>query len=250
MLEPWSPGFGAWRCVQRFEVLFPRFPVGATFSPEGRYVLLTMHDRPPFTAFSTPVPNPQAGETVTLKTRLPMDRGSNTPDARTFSALFASFQSALAELRGRPLAYEGMVCDPHPVVQGENRLWSGCRVRLAVDGFAQAVACDGCPPLDRLFEQWATRGDAGVSQLRRLLDLLDDYGASALAAAVEEALTRDAPSAGTIAHLLDQQRRRRGLPPVVPLVLPNHPGVQDLNVQPHALETYDALTRPDPDDAA
>jgi hypothetical protein len=30
--------------------------------------------------------------------------------------------------------------------------------------------------------------------------------------------------------------------------LPNHPGVQDLAVQPHALETYDALTpEPDPD---
>ena len=101
------------------------------------------------------------------------------------------------------------------------------------------------PGLDRLFDQWATHGDAGVSQLRRLLDLLDDYGAPALAAAVDAALTHEAPSAGTIAHLLDQQRRRRGLQPVVPLVLPNHPGVQDLTVQPHALETYDALS-PDP----
>jgi transposase len=101
------------------------------------------------------------------------------------------------------------------------------------------------PSLDRLFDQWATHGDAGVSQLRRLLDLLDDYGAPALTTAVDEALAREAPSAGTIAHLLDQQRRRRGLQPVVPLVLPNHPGVQDLTVQPHALETYDALS-PDP----
>jgi hypothetical protein len=98
------------------------------------------------------------------------------------------------------------------------------------------------PGIDRLFAQWITRGDAGVSQLRRLLDLLDDYGASALTAAVEEALTREAPNAGTIAHLLDQQRRRHGRPSVVPLVLPNHPGVQDLDVQPHALETYDALS--------
>jgi hypothetical protein len=98
------------------------------------------------------------------------------------------------------------------------------------------------PGIDRLFAQWATRGDAGVSQLRRLLDLLDDYGAVALTAAVAEALTRDAPSAGTIAHLLEQQRRRRGQPPAVPLVLPNHPGVQDLTVQPHALEAYDALS--------
>jgi len=98
------------------------------------------------------------------------------------------------------------------------------------------------PSLDRLFTQWAARGDAGVSQLRRLADLLDDYGAPALAAAVDEALTREAPSAGTIAFVLDQQRRRRGLKPLVPLALPAHPGVQDLEVQPHALETYDALS--------
>ena len=98
------------------------------------------------------------------------------------------------------------------------------------------------PSLDRLFTQWAARGDAGVSQLRRLADLLDDYGAPALAAAVDEALTREAPSAGTIAFVLDQQRRRRGLKPLVPLALPAHPGVQDLEVQPYALETYDALS--------
>jgi transposase len=104
------------------------------------------------------------------------------------------------------------------------------------------------PEIDRLFTQWATHGDAGVSQLRRLADLLDDYGAAALAAAVAEALTREAPSAATIAHVLDHQRRRRGRAPVLPLPLPNHPGVQDLAVQPHALETYDALTpEPDPD---
>lgn len=31
-------------------------------------------------------------------------------------------------------------------------------VRLAVPGFAQAVACDGCPPLARLFDQLAEAG--------------------------------------------------------------------------------------------
>ncbi|MFL5861772.1 MAG: DsrE family protein [Solirubrobacteraceae bacterium] len=31
-------------------------------------------------------------------------------------------------------------------------------VRLAVRGHAQAVACDGCPPLPRLFEQFADGG--------------------------------------------------------------------------------------------
>lgn len=31
-------------------------------------------------------------------------------------------------------------------------------VRLAVPGFADAVACEGCPPLSRLFEQFAEHG--------------------------------------------------------------------------------------------
>jgi predicted peroxiredoxin len=31
-------------------------------------------------------------------------------------------------------------------------------VRLAVPGHAEAVACDGCPPLSRLFEQYAEAG--------------------------------------------------------------------------------------------
>jgi predicted peroxiredoxin len=31
-------------------------------------------------------------------------------------------------------------------------------VRLAVPGFADAVACDGCPPLARLFAQYAENG--------------------------------------------------------------------------------------------
>jgi predicted peroxiredoxin len=31
-------------------------------------------------------------------------------------------------------------------------------VRLALPGHAQGVACDGCPPLERLFEQYTTGG--------------------------------------------------------------------------------------------
>ncbi len=31
-------------------------------------------------------------------------------------------------------------------------------VRLGLPGFATGVACDGCPPLERLFEQFAEKG--------------------------------------------------------------------------------------------
>ena len=54
--------------------------------------------------------------------------------------------------------------------------------------------------------------------------------------------------AAAIAHLLETRRRRRGHQPPVPLALPNHPGVRDLDVTPHRLETYDAFSRLDADD--
>jgi hypothetical protein len=34
----------------------------------------------------------------------------------------------------------------------------------------------------------------------------------------------------------------------MPLALPDRPGVRDLDLTPHPLESYDDLTRSDPDD--
>lgn len=112
------------------------------------------------------------------------------------------------------------------------------RLRLAV------------PAIATLFERWAARGDALRAPTVRLLALLDDYGAPELAAAVARALERDALGAGAIAHLLDTRRRQRGQKPAVSLALPDRPGVRDLDVTSHPLESYDALSRSDPDDPA
>jgi hypothetical protein len=111
------------------------------------------------------------------------------------------------------------------------------RLRLAV------------PIVATLFERLATRGESLRVHTARLLGLLDDYGPQELAAAVTQALRTDALGAGTIAHVLEQRRRQRRQPPPIRLVLPDHPGVRTLDVTPHRLESYDALTRPDPDDA-
>jgi hypothetical protein len=112
------------------------------------------------------------------------------------------------------------------------------RLRLAV------------PVVAILLERLATRGESLRVQVARLLSLLDDYGPQELTAAIEQALERDALGAGAIAHILETRRRQRGLKPPLPMALPDHPGVRELDVTPHRLETYDALTRPDPDDAA
>jgi len=110
------------------------------------------------------------------------------------------------------------------------------RLRLAV------------PAAAALLERLAARGESLRGHTARLLALLDDYGPQELGAAIARALERDAVGAGTIAHLLEIRRRQRGLKPPIPIALPDHPGVRDLDVTPHRLETYDELTRSDSDD--
>ena len=110
------------------------------------------------------------------------------------------------------------------------------------DRLRQAV-----PAVATLFERLAGRGEALGPHVTRLHHLLDDYGAAELPAAVTVALDRDACGAGSVAYFLEQRRRTlRQLPPV-PVVLPADPRVRDLDVSPHALESYDALIDPDPD---
>ena len=106
------------------------------------------------------------------------------------------------------------------------------------------------PASAALFERLAERGEALRPHATRLLALLDDYGPQELAAAVDDALQRDALGAGSITHILETRRRQRGLKPPLRLTLPDRPGLRDLDVRPHDLETYDAIGRNTPDDAA
>jgi transposase len=99
-----------------------------------------------------------------------------------------------------------------------------------------------------LFARLAERGDVLRPHLIRLHALLDDYGPQELAAAVAIALERDALGTGSISHILETRRRQRGQRPPVPMILPDRPGVDDLTLTPHRLESYDDLSRPTRDD--
>lgn len=109
------------------------------------------------------------------------------------------------------------------------------RLRLAV------------PQIASLLDRLAERGDPLRSHVSRLLGLLDQYGPEELGAAVAIALQRNALGADAVAHILDTKRRQRGQRPALPLVLPDRPGVRDLTVSSHRLESYDDLGS-DPDD--
>ena len=137
----------------------------------------------------------------------------------------------------------------------DHRAGGACRRARRGHAPGQSVECARPAPPRGAGRRHAARapGRAGRIAARitvaRLLALLDDYGPQELAAAIDRALERDALGAGAIAHILETRRRQRGLKPPIPIALPDRPGVRDLDVTPHRLETYDDLTRSDPDDA-
>jgi len=104
------------------------------------------------------------------------------------------------------------------------------------------------PETDRVFEALAERGESLGHHTVRLQRLLDEYGAEELTAAVRLSIEREAWGAGCVAHILEQRRRARGLPPPVRVTLPDDPRVRDLRVTPHRLEDYDDLGKPNDDD--
>jgi hypothetical protein len=106
---------------------------------------------------------------------------------------------------------------------------------------ASARAVPRPPPFSRLSPCAAS---PLAPQTTALLRLLDQYGASALDAALATALARGAVNAASIAHLLDQRARARRQPLPLTVVLPADPRVRDLRVTPHALTAYDALLTP------
>lgn len=104
------------------------------------------------------------------------------------------------------------------------------------------------PETDTLFDALARRGENLGSHTARLMSLLDDYGGEELRAAVAEAMARQAYGAGSVAHILEQRRRTRGLLPPMRMQLPDDPRVRELRVRPHRLETYDDLGHDDEPD--
>lgn len=101
-----------------------------------------------------------------------------------------------------------------------------------------------CAHVDAFFGELAQRGDSLSSAATQLGRLLDDHGAVALDAALADALQRGAISAASVRHLLEQRARDAKLLPRIPVALPDDPRVRDLTVTPHALDSYDTLSRP------
>ena len=108
------------------------------------------------------------------------------------------------------------------------------------------------PHAHAFFEAALERGLSLASTASQLRRLLADYGPVATDAALALTLHRGTPTPSSVAHWLEQDRRRSRQKPAIPVELPDRPEIRNLRVPPHDLETYDALSRldDDPDDGA
>jgi transposase len=98
-----------------------------------------------------------------------------------------------------------------------------------------------CPGATAFLQQIALHGGHLGGTTTRLLRLLDQFGAGELDQAINEAHSRHAFTAQSVAHVLDQRRRARGAPVPLDPVLPDDPRVRDLVITPHQLDSYDNL---------
>jgi hypothetical protein len=98
-----------------------------------------------------------------------------------------------------------------------------------------------CPNADRLIGALALRGEPIAGHSHHLVRLLERHGPRDLDSAIAEALARGAVGAASVAHILDQRTRLRGLPPAVDPFLPDDPRARHLPTLPHSLIPYDAL---------
>jgi len=99
------------------------------------------------------------------------------------------------------------------------------RLRAAAPDFAQ------------LLERWALSGPSLAIQVTRAIKLLDLYGPDVFAAAVAEVVARGLRDTSALAVACDRLRRERHRPVPIDVPLPDH--VDDRDVIPHDLETYD-----------
>ena len=105
----------------------------------------------------------------------------------------------------------------------------------------RAFVVRAIPESERLFEMMIAQGVPLAANTRKLIDLIDMYGVTAVRDQVREAVRREIPRPAFIAMRLHERDKDRRSPPPVPLVLPDRQDVRDMSVVHHDLAAYDQL---------
>lgn len=110
------------------------------------------------------------------------------------------------------------------------------RKHRALDRLAQSV-----PSSQQLFVKLAERGANLGRATQHFVHLLERFGGGALEQAIRQALAKDVTHHHAVRQILEQQRHAAGLPPAVPVDLPDDERVRNAVVRPHDLRGYDQL---------
>lgn len=98
-----------------------------------------------------------------------------------------------------------------------------------------------CPHAAPFFAELHARDTPMRQHTSKLHRLLTAYGKDELDDALRQAIERGAISAASVAHLLDQARRRSDRPPVLVPILSEDPRIHQIHATPHSLTAYDQL---------
>jgi transposase len=104
------------------------------------------------------------------------------------------------------------------------------------DRLAQAIPLSG-----KFLSLAVQRGYRIRTITANLLEMLDDYGAVELEAAMAEALSRDVPHPNAVRISLEKRREQRKQLPLVRLDLPDDARIRNIVVRPHDLNDYDKI---------
>ena len=97
------------------------------------------------------------------------------------------------------------------------------------------------PSSQQLFVKLAESGANLGRATQHFAHLLERFGATALEQAIRQALAKDVTHHHAVRQILEQQRHAAGLPPAVPVDLPDDDRVRNAAVRPHDLRGYDQL---------
>ena len=144
------------------------------------------------------------------------------------------------EIARHPRSYDrgGNICDPAHIDALVKEK------RKAIASTAVVRLQQSLPNIREFLEAAFQKGESLSRISKQLLLLINDYGASQVSAAVNEALEKQTPRISSVAFILARAHRNKKLN-IKPVDLSRHPEVQDLSVPTHSLEAYDDLNKDD-----
>lgn len=105
----------------------------------------------------------------------------------------------------------------------------------------RSTICREFPDADKLIDELFSRGEDQGSIVRRLYLLREQFGPAIFSKSLSAVVNSEHMSLEGLLIQAQNLQKLSGLPPPLPVKLPNNPKIRDLDVKSHALNSYDNL---------